>query len=89
MQPQQSTQQNNGVTKNQYKISLEVESLNFLKMILDYKLHIKYTSKERLKKMLNGKQVSIAGRFKDIGKNIIFIENKKAMKAFIFCPKKS
>lgn len=77
MQPQQSTQQNNGVTKNQYKISLEVESLNFLKMILDYKLHIKYTSKERLKKMLNGKQVSTAGRFKDIGKNIIFIENKK------------
>ena len=31
--------------------------------------------------MLNGKQVSTAGRFKDIGKdigkNIIFIENKK------------
>jgi hypothetical protein len=46
-------------------------------MILDYNLHIKYTSKERLKKMLNGKQVSTAGRFKDIGKNIIFIENKK------------
>ena len=70
-------------------IHIKVVNKSLARMTLDFSLHSNFTSMGKLKKMLNDKQVSIAGLFKGTETNLIFIENKKAMKAFIFCPKKS
>ena len=62
------------------KESLKVVSLSLVKMTLDFSLHLDYTSKERLKKMLNDKQVSIAELFKDTEISSTYIENKKGFR---------
>jgi hypothetical protein len=59
--------------------NLRVVNQSLAKMTLDYNLHLNSILMDRLKKMLNDKQVSIAGLFKDTDKNMIFIENKKAL----------
>jgi DNA invertase Pin-like site-specific DNA recombinase len=68
-----------GIALAKEKVNLKVVNKSLARMTLDFSLHSNFILMAKLKKMLNDKQVSIAGLFKGTEINLIFIENKKAI----------